>query len=121
MPYTELAWAAGFFDGEGCAHIAWTTVSKRTGKTLAYPQVSISQSGESGKEILERFNDAVGGIGRLYGPWKPAKNQKQIRFQLEFSGIAKTEAVYNKLSPYLCNPKHLQFLKTIDAYYTSRS
>jgi hypothetical protein len=48
---TELAWAAGFFDGEG-----WTSASKRT-FWLGIAQKDIRP--------LERFVDAVG-VGRIY-------------------------------------------------------
>lgn len=54
----ELAWAAGFFDGEGCFH-----VRKQGGNQ--YGSVKISQADP---EVLERFRSAVG-IGHIYGPY----------------------------------------------------
>ena len=52
----ELAWAAGFYDGEG---------HTRSGRTIG---VVISQS--NSPELLERFNGAVGGVGCVYGPFE---------------------------------------------------
>jgi hypothetical protein len=53
----ELAWAAGFFDGEGC--FSWT-------QKAAWGCAAI---GQTNRESLERFQRAVGGIGKIYGPY----------------------------------------------------
>jgi len=53
----ELAWAAGFFDGEGC--FSWT-------KKAAWGCAVIAQTN---RQSLERFRLAVGGIGKIYGPY----------------------------------------------------
>ena len=51
----ELAWAAGFFDGEGC--FSWT---KDWGCVVIHQTVLAP---------LERFQRAVGDIGKIYGPY----------------------------------------------------
>lgn len=58
----ELAWAAGFWDGEG---YTGCTPRKKNGQ----PQVclKISQSGDP--SLLYRFQNAVGGIGTVNGPY----------------------------------------------------
>ncbi len=53
----ELSWAAGFFDGEGC--FSWTEKS-------AWGCAVI---GQTNRESLERFQRAVGGLGKIYGPY----------------------------------------------------
>ena len=53
----DLAWAAGFFDGEGCFSFT---------DKAAYASVSIVQV-ERGP--LDRFMAAVGGLGKIYGPY----------------------------------------------------
>lgn len=53
----ELAWAAGFFDGEGC--FSYTDKA-------GYGAAAI---GQVDREPLERFQRAVGGMGRIYGPY----------------------------------------------------
>ena len=50
----ELAWAAGFFDGEGHTHLS-------NGYQLT---IAISQS-SSNRAVLERFRNAIGGFGRI--------------------------------------------------------
>jgi len=56
----ELAWAAGFFDGEGC-----TRVNRVTNKyDYKYDILSI-QITQKDREVLDRFQAAVG-VGRIY-------------------------------------------------------
>lgn len=63
MDEHELAWAAGFFDGDG-----WAALSRRRGRRTGQPQARINQSGLDGvPEVLVRFRDAVG-VGRIGGP-----------------------------------------------------
>jgi len=50
----ELAWAAGFFDGEGS--FSWT-------EAAAFGCTVINQAN---KEPLERFQRAVAGLGKIY-------------------------------------------------------
>jgi hypothetical protein len=52
----ELAWAAGFFDGEGCFSYQ---------ERACYGVATISQIDV---RVLERFRDAVG-MGTIYGPY----------------------------------------------------
>jgi hypothetical protein len=53
----ELAWCAGFFDGEGS-----TTIQKNgTGGSHIYIRV-----GQKEKELLIRFNKAINNCGRIY-------------------------------------------------------
>ena len=52
MSEYEHAWAAGFFDGEGC-----TTFSNR------YMYMQVKQVDEYG---LRRFHSAIGGIGKIH-------------------------------------------------------
>lgn len=55
----EIAWAAGFFEGEGCFFYSVKSQSYR----VQIPQMQ--------REPLVRFDKIVGGIGRLKGP-KPS-------------------------------------------------
>jgi hypothetical protein len=53
----ELAWAAGFFDGEGC--FSYTERARNGVATIG--QVDLA--------ALERFQSAVGRLGKIYGPY----------------------------------------------------
>lgn len=61
----ELAWAAGFFDGEGSTFVL--------GKKK-HPKISITQAPDppdgTPPKVLDRFYRAVGGIGNVEGPYR---------------------------------------------------
>lgn len=62
----ELAWAAGFFDGEGSTYL----VPHRKHADRYYVESAITQLAAGPPcEELERFSAAVGGLGRIYGPY----------------------------------------------------
>jgi hypothetical protein len=64
----ELAWAAGFFDGEGCTA---TSVDKRRPAALRIFS-SVGQSSRSATvvpSVLTRFQNAVGGLGYIKAPY----------------------------------------------------
>ena len=63
MDEHELAWAAGFFDGDG-----WAALVRPKGRRTGQPHAQINQSSLNGvPEVLVRFRDAVE-VGRIGGP-----------------------------------------------------
>lgn len=74
----EVAWAAGFFDGEGNAHSV-SGLDRRNGHANFLLRLSVSQSGvaEEPPSALVRFQVALGGIGRIHGP-RHARGRKPI-------------------------------------------
>src|SRR5437016_14314230 len=59
----ELAWAAGFFDGDG-----WAALVRAKGRRTGQPHAQINQGSVAGvPEVLVRFRNAVG-VGRVVGP-----------------------------------------------------
>ena len=94
MIQTELAWAAGLFDGEGCTSL----YSKR--RSI---QVSISQKYD--RFVLDRFKAAVGG-GYIYWP------ESQSGYY-RISGVPAL-LVLQQLWPYLSPPKKEQALRKIN-------
>ena len=60
----EIAWAAGFFDGEGTTHFALSAESRSPRRRVGYPRLSVAQVGT---ETLQRFQHAVGDAGAIYG------------------------------------------------------
>jgi hypothetical protein len=104
----ELAWAAGFFDGEGGFYINKGDQSKRQKWTL---QTSIKQVDI---RPLERFQRAVG-VGNINGPYdshsktEPPYNRQLIHRWSAYRGNA--EKVAELLKPYLSEPKREQLNK----------
>ncbi|HEY8758167.1 MAG TPA: hypothetical protein VIN74_06695 [Candidatus Limnocylindria bacterium] len=106
MDEHELAWAAGFFDGDG-----WAALSKQKGRRTGQPQARINQSGLDGvPEVLVRFRDAVG-VGRIGGPkieegreplyWWSASSRGDVRRTGELVG------------PWLSTQKRAQFASAV--------
>ena len=60
----DLAWAAGFFDGEG-----WADAVGQTGRRTRQPQARVNQAAAGGiPQALLRLQASVGGLGRIGGP-----------------------------------------------------
>ena len=91
----ELAWAAGFFDGEG--HVGFLP---RT----CDMQIGMSQNT---REVLARFQAAVG-LGRVNGPYKP-RWVKNSRYTFNVGGHRGVIQVMERLAPWLSAPKLEQY------------
>ena len=98
----ELAWAAGFFDGEGS-----TSFARNKLKTRKYPRLDIDQTDP---EVLERFKNAVGNIGKVVGPYPTNKKPK---WKYVVYGIAECQTVICFLWQWLSNLKKQQYIKVL--------
>lgn len=88
----EIAWAAGFFEGEG-------TISQNgRGVRLTLPQASASGV----PEVLDRFRRAVGGMGWIIGP-SSLRNpwSKEPQYVWGSSRFEHVQAVLAMLWPWL--------------------
>lgn len=94
----ELAWAAGFFDGEG------STFNQHKRR---YPKISISQNGTLDRppEVLIRFHRAVLSIGDLDGP---IRDQERIKWHYVAHGHDLVQAVVALLWRWLGDVKRSQ-------------
>ena len=99
----ELAWAAGFFDGEGCTY--WV----KAGGIV----IGVAQVGTEKPEVLIRFQAAVGGIGKIYGPYKNTKGNPKWTFN---ASSRDAQAILTKLWPYLGSVKRAQALQKESNY-----
>src|SRR4051812_21758080 len=57
----QLAWAAGFYDGEGCTGLH----QKRSGLNRRGAQISCGVN-QKYRDILEKFQAIIGGAGHIY-------------------------------------------------------
>jgi hypothetical protein len=104
---TELAWAAGFFDGEG-------TVGTTVGSSdTLYVRLQITQSGSDDvvPEVLTRFQAAVN-LGTIYGPYYYGDNT-YARYVLTIAGYVGVRKVIDLLTPYLGSVKRNQAEKAL--------
>ncbi len=103
----DLAWAAGFFDGEG-------NVGFYRNRRWGHLRLSVAQTDET---ILRRFNAAVGGLGRLSGPSQPTGLGKKVFWTLTFYGYEYVQAVVALLWTWLSAPKRAQAKTALGAYF----
>jgi hypothetical protein len=104
----ELAWAAGFYDGEGCT--TGVVDTRRLVKPRYVVTLAVSQSTVAGQVVLERFRAAVGGIGKVNGPYGRGNSAKPV-YKWQTNGFERTQAVIAMLWPYLSEPKREQATK----------
>lgn len=102
----ELAWAAGFFDGEGNINCS---IDKNRHLHLSVAQTSI--------EPLERFKAAVE-CGNIYGPY-PGRGGENSSPQWWFStgSLGVIQHIVEKLDPYLCSIKRKQISDAFTKYF----
>lgn len=101
MDRTELAWAAGFWDGEGSA---WLTQPE--GRNTAQPHARINQSSTTGiPQVLVRFQHALG-FGAIRGPDLAEGREPLYRWVV--SSRSNVNAVLLALSPWLGTVKRRQ-------------
>jgi len=110
----ELAWAAGFFDGEGNTHYQ-SSLSKRPkdkGRNSRTIRVNITQL-YSNLEVLSRFHVAVGKIGHFNGPIRLAMTYNATSFE-------EAQAVIAMLWKFLSSKKRAQAREALLAFKNHR-
>lgn len=105
---TELAWAAGFWDGEGSAYLV-----RQEGRRTAQPHARINQSSTTGMpEVLVRFEAALG-FGSLQGP--DLMEGREPLYRWVVSSRALVEAILERLEPWLGQVKRHQLQTVLGA------
>ena len=114
MDEHELAWAAGFFDGDG-----WAALIHDHRRSRGQPHAQINQGSEHGvPEVLIRFRDAVG-VGRVAGP-KIEEGRQPLYWWIASSrpDVARTGEL---IGPWLSNEKRDQFSGAVGLRFDTRS
>ena len=99
----ELAWAAGFWDGEGSCSLV------RSRGVPRWARLYISQ--KYYEQPIQRFHNAVGQQGRLTQRIRP--NTTNIGTVYAWTAVKQSTVieVMKLLWPYLCDAKKEQYLK----------
>jgi hypothetical protein len=93
----ELAWAAGFWDGEGCVYIDQRTCNV---------SLQVSQCGDEAVALLVRFARSVGIRARIYNGWRKHEDHK-LAFKLHVRG-EHARLAFDRCYPYLSETKRAQ-------------
>ena len=105
----RLAWAAGFWAGEGCC---WSGSSNSKG--YRYKQRSIvGRISQVDKRPLVRFKRAVS-LGSIRGPYRTSKGRPA--YQWGVSGWPSIEKLFKLLGPWLDPVKREQFIAARKLY-----
>jgi hypothetical protein len=107
MDAVEIAWAAGFFDGEG--HVRAARQLDRNGTEVRWLNMQI---GQSDRRPLERFQKIFGGRIIAVGP---NKLSSKPRWQWYLSRRAEVRAAMEAMLPYLSQPKTEQWEAALEA------
>lgn len=117
----ELAWAAGFFDGEGCTS-GGRKLGGRKGYVRPYPFV-VLQITQTNLDLLERFRAAVASIGNINGPYDSKSPKRGInprpQYQWFAGNWAKSQAVLALLWTYLSEEKRTQAHHWFSNFHTA--
>ena len=109
----ELAWAAGFFDGEGnCSY--FDVPSKYSEKSYARITLQIAQTD---RRVLDRFGLAVGYPGRVNGPYKHNNPNAKDYFTYTLANLMVVHTI-EQLLPYVSEVKRLQMEKALQKFLT---
>lgn len=95
----ELAWCAGFYDGEGNSGLT----------SQGYPRLSIGQTEIS---TLERFQRATR-TGTIYGPYEKKRPGWAAVYMYIANGSQEVQATAVMLWPFLSQPKRDQLTSTL--------
>jgi len=108
---TDIAWCAGFFDGEG--HVSYTRSypHPNSGKVTCGLRCSVPQSADN-IEVLKEFQRVVG-LGKIMGPYPMGKAKLQYRLIFATKEI---EPLFMILIPYLKHEKSSDFRNALLAY-----
>src|SRR3990167_3310240 len=111
----ELAWAAGFFDGEGTTG-AYSCPSRTTDGCSIRMAVS-----QVKKEPLERFHHAILGIGTIWCRAERSKTNQKPEFIWRVQTWKDCQAVIGLLWTFLSEVKREQIMKALEKYKNSPS
>jgi hypothetical protein len=105
----RLAWAAGFFDAEGCF-----SSTARVGVSASITQTD--------RELLDRFQSIVG-CGKIYGPYATHASDRYLRkphYFFKAHGRERVQALLAMLWIWLGAAKKLQAIERLDWTTTCR-
>ena len=115
---TEVAWAAGFFDGEGTFGCHGGQPSRlKAGRISKYLGMSVNQVDAF---VLERFKKAVGGLGSVGGPYIIKKENRKPIYSWRATNFEEIQATIAILWKYLSPVKKAQIKNAISAYHENK-
>ena len=110
MTESDIAWAAGVFEGEGSVGVS--------GKSKA--PVTYMSMGMSEQDVLDRFTSIVG-TGKVYGPYKGQGSKTPAHYKPMFHWkirqITEIQRILRLFYPYLGERRRSEAAGVIASYY----
>ena len=102
----DLAWAAGFIDGEG--YFRFQPI-KSKGKQRAYgcASLNVAQTAER-KDVLERLQKALKGYGTIYGPYRHKNGRQKPYYVFMVLKFTEFKDIVDTIYRWLSQHKQLQ-------------
>jgi hypothetical protein len=101
----DLAWAAGFFDGEGCIGASSSSHAPSANGSPRKPSIRLfAVVTQNNHEVLERFQEICGIHGRIRS-MKRTPTQNRQCYSLIYDGVHALTVIY-LLRPYLLRKQH---------------
>lgn len=110
MNDTDIAWFAGFFEGEGSVRLG-SQSHKKNGRSYGTPIIDICQVN---KEPLEKCLELFP-TGHLYGPYQYSSN-RQPHYRFALCGRGSIEALFKLIDPLLSTRRREQFITTLEKH-----
>jgi hypothetical protein len=112
MMDTDIAWCAGFFDGEGHVSYHRGYPSRKSGKVSPQLYANVAQNSDN-LEVLEFFQSVIG-FGKLKGPYVTGNgnNRHVITY-----GVDEVLQLFIMLKPYLKSKKTADFQRALMLYW----
>lgn len=113
---TQLAWLAGFWDGEGCISLL------NTGSCSHYPVFSLSQAGDEGLALCQRVVDSCGLRASISGPSFDKRNPNgKPAYKVRISGVERVGALLDMCWPWLSETKREQGAEALRLAYENNN
>ena len=114
----SLAWAAGFYDGEGSTGCYRQTVSAtlKDGSEKEYSSPSLQMGiAQTDRAILERFHSIIGD-GSICGPYQDHRSaNRRPQWSWKLSGVERVRVALELLWPWLGETKRKQAQDALEA------
>ena len=107
---TDYAWAAGFWDGEGCVSL---THRQHGYSSTPVPRIVV-QVAQVDRRVLDRLQSILG-YGNILGPYKPKTKNSQPYYVWRVEGVKHLSTIRDMLSPYLGEVKLEQMDAALEA------
>ena len=112
----ELAWAAGFIDGEGHFGLHVTKGRPTDTRQYASPELTVAQCDRRSLDRLQK----ILGLGVVGGPYKKDNEKWRASYLFYITGLEKTEKAAKLVWCWLGEVKQEQATKTFAEYHEFR-